>query len=118
MGVDKPEDNAAAEREDEAQAELPSLGPLYLTLAVVAMANTILASALPDVAGDLSGARDYTAIVTAYILPKALATPVGGRLVDAWRPRRVVAGFSWFYIITTGLCGPVSYTHLTLPTKA
>ena len=106
------ESTAAAETPpdtlEQVQAELPPLGPLYLSLAVVAMANTILASALPAVSSDLAGARDYTAIVTAYLLPKALATPVGGRLVDAWRPKRVVAGFSWLYILTTGLCGLVT----------
>lgn len=93
--------------ESNQDTAIPDLKPLYLTLAVVAMANTILASALPTVSADLSGARDYTAIVTAYVLPKALATPVGGRLVDAWRPKRVVAGFGWLYLLATALCGMV-----------
>ncbi len=86
---------------------LPNLAPFYLTLAVVSMANTILATALPQVSADLSGARDYAAVVTAYLLPKALATPVGGRLVDAFTPKRVVFGFFYLYLFATIGCGAV-----------
>lgn len=86
-------------------AKLPRLGPLYLTLGIVAMSNTILASALPTVSAELSSTGDYTAIVTAYLLPKALATPIGGRMVDAFRPKTVVLWFTVLYILTTLACG-------------
>lgn len=86
-------------------AKLPKLGPLYLTLGIVAMSNTILASALPTVSAELSSTGDYTAIVTAYLLPKALATPIGGRMVDAFRPKVVVLWFMLLYIATTLACG-------------
>lgn len=68
------------------------------------MASTILATALPSLSGELGGARDYTAVVTVYMLPKALATPVGGRLVDAFRPRRVVALTCLLYLLGTLGC--------------
>lgn len=67
------------------------------------MGNTILATALPSISNDLAGARNYTDAVTAYLLPKALATPVGGRLVDANPPVRVVfLGCLLFLIGTIG----------------
>jgi MFS family permease len=75
---------------------------------MVSMANTILATALPQVSAELSGVQDYAAVVTAYLLPKALATPLGGRLVDAYTPRRVVGGFFLLYLVTTIACGLVS----------
>lgn len=84
---------------------IPPLAPLYLMLGLVTMANTILAAALPTVSNELGGARDYTAAFTAYLLPKALMTPVGGRLVDGFPPRRVVALSTLMYLFGSLGCG-------------
>ena len=94
--------------EEGGAAELPNLGPLYLVLALCTMASTILATALPSLSGELGGARDYTAVVTVYMLPKALATPVGGRLVDSYRPRLVVALTCLLYLLGTLGCAMCS----------
>lgn len=79
----------------------PHLGPLYLGMAMVTMADTILTIAMPSIVAELGGARSYTALVTAYLLPQALATPVGGRLVDQYRPRLVVAITCVLYLAAT-----------------
>lgn len=68
------------------------------------MGNTILATALPSISADLAGARDYTDVVTAYLLPKALATPIGGRLVDAHPPTRVVTLALLLHLVGTIGC--------------
>jgi len=85
-------------------ARLPNLTPLYLVLGLTTMASTILATALPTLSGELGGGRDYTAVVTAFMLPKALATPIGGRLVDSFPPRLVVALTCLLYLLGTMGC--------------
>lgn len=97
-----------AECEPDKAVAIPPLGPFYLTLAITSMANTILATALPTVSAELSGAQEYAAVITAYLLPKALTTPVAGRLVDTFAPKKVVYGFFWLYLLTTLGCGLVT----------
>ena len=94
-------------------ARLPNLTPLYLVLGLTTMASTILATALPTLSGELGGARDYTAVVTAFMLPKALPTPIGGRLVDSFAPRRVVSLTCLLYLLGTLGCAMAnSMNHL------
>lgn len=106
---------APPSNESGSPARLPNLTPLYLVLGLTTMASTILATALPTLSGELGGARDYTAVVTAFMLPKALATPIGGRLVDSFPPRRVVALTCLIYLLGTLGCATAnSMNHLLL----
>ncbi|MFE5871497.1 MFS transporter [Streptomyces roseifaciens] len=56
------------------------LAGLLLALFLAALDQTVVATALPAIAGDLHGAGRATWIITAYLLGSAVAVPVHGRL--------------------------------------
>ncbi|MCQ8774147.1 MFS transporter [Streptomyces telluris] len=57
-----------------------ALAGLLLALFLAALDQTVVATALPAIAGDLHGAGRAAWIITAYLLGSAVAVPVHGRL--------------------------------------
>ncbi|GGX63628.1 MFS transporter [Streptomyces hiroshimensis] len=57
-----------------------ALAGLLLALFLAALDQTVVATALPTIAGDLHGAGRATWIITVYLLGSAVAVPVHGRL--------------------------------------
>jgi MFS family permease len=51
------------------------IGALLLGMLLAALDQTIVATALPTIAGDLHGLSDLSWIVTAYILASTASTP-------------------------------------------
>ncbi|MER5996946.1 MFS transporter [Nonomuraea angiospora] len=71
----------------------PTLVLAFLALAgvVFAMLQSLVAPALPVIAGELSvSTADISWLVTAYLLAAAIATPVAGRLGDMFGRHRVL----------------------------
>jgi len=62
-------------------------GGLLLTMFIAALDQTIMATALPTIAGDLGGLSQLTWVVTVYVLAAAATTPVWGKLSDQFGRR-------------------------------
>ena len=60
------------------------IGALLLGMLLAALDQTIVATALPTIAGDLHGLSDLSWIVTAYILASTASTPLWGKLGDQY----------------------------------
>jgi EmrB/QacA subfamily drug resistance transporter len=65
------------------------LGGLLTGLFLVAIGQTIVATALPTIAGELGGVELIAWIVTAYLLAATAATPLFGRMSDLYGRQRI-----------------------------
>ena len=54
------------------------IGALMLGMFLAALDQTVVATALPTIVGDLHGASHITWVVTAYLLTSTVSTPCGG----------------------------------------
>src|SRR4029453_3776011 len=66
---------------------------LALGVLLAALDQTIVATALPTVAGDLGGPRDLAWVVTAYLVAETVSMPLYGKLGDVFgrKPVLIVA---------------------------
>src|ERR1700728_4300090 len=60
------------------------IGALLLGMLLAALDQTIVATALPTIAGDLHGLDHLSWVVTAYILASTASTPLWGKLGDQY----------------------------------
>jgi EmrB/QacA subfamily drug resistance transporter len=60
------------------------IGALLLGMLLAALDQTIVATALPTIAGDLHGLSELSWVVTAYILASTATTPLWGKLGDLY----------------------------------
>jgi EmrB/QacA subfamily drug resistance transporter len=60
------------------------LGALMMGMALAALDQTIVATALPTIAGDLHGLNHLSWVVTAYLLATCISTPLWGKLGDLY----------------------------------
>jgi len=60
------------------------LGALMLGMFLAALDQTIVATALPTIAGDLHGLNHLSWVVTAYLLTATISTPLWGKLGDLY----------------------------------
>jgi EmrB/QacA subfamily drug resistance transporter len=66
------------------QRLLVIIGALLLGMLLAALDQTIVATALPTIAGDLHGLSHLSWVVTAYILASTASTPLWGKLGDQY----------------------------------
>jgi EmrB/QacA subfamily drug resistance transporter len=60
------------------------LGALMLGMFLASLDQTIVATALPTIAGDLHGLNHLSWVVTAYLLTSTISTPLWGKLGDLY----------------------------------
>ncbi|HZU81177.1 MAG TPA: MFS transporter, partial [Acidimicrobiales bacterium] len=60
------------------------LGALMLGTILASLDQTIVATALPTIAGDLHGLNHLSWVVTAYVLTTTISTPLWGKLGDMY----------------------------------
>src|ERR671938_1640614 len=78
---------------------------LVLAMLPAVLDQTILATALPTIAGDLGRLADVSWLVTAYVVAATAATPLWGRVGDRLGRKRVLqAALAWF-VAASALCG-------------
>ena len=65
------------------------LGGLSLGMLLAALDQTIVATALPTIVGDLGGLSHLSWVVTAYLLASTVSTPLYGKLGDLYGRKRV-----------------------------
>src|ERR1041385_8362870 len=70
---------------------------LMVTLLLAALDQTIVATALPKIVGDLGGLSQYSWVITAYLLATTVTVPLYGKLGDVYGRRALVIG--------SALCG-------------
>ena len=65
-----------------AKSIIPLFIGLMITMLLASLNNTVLASALPTIVGELHGVEHLTWVVTAYILASTITMPIYGKLSD------------------------------------
>lgn len=68
----------------------PVLIALMVTMALSAMDNTIVATAIPQVVRDLGGFSLFSWVFSAYLLTQTVTIPVYGKLADLWGRKPVL----------------------------
>ena len=68
------------------------IGALLLGMLLAALDQTIVATALPTIAGDLHGLSHLSWVVTAYLLASTVSTPLWGKLGDLYGRKIVLPG--------------------------
>lgn len=75
------------------------------TLFISALEGSIVATAMPAIAGELGGFDLFSWVFTSYMLAQAITIPTYGRLADLYgRKRMLFAGMSLF-LVGSVLCG-------------
>jgi EmrB/QacA subfamily drug resistance transporter len=88
------------------QPSLPLvLSGLMLVLFLAALDQTIVATALPTIVGDLGGLNHISWVVTAYLLAQTVVTPLYGKLGDMYGRKVVLQGALIVFLVGSALCG-------------
>ena len=78
---------------------------LMLVILMAALDSTIVATALPTIAGDLGGLNHIAWVTTAYLLAQTVVTPVYGKLGDLFGRRIVLQVGLVIFLAGSALCG-------------
>jgi EmrB/QacA subfamily drug resistance transporter len=81
------------------------LGGLMLVLFLAALDQTIVATALPTIVGDLGGLSHISWVVTAYLLAQTVVTPLYGKLGDQFGRKIVLQCALVIFLAGSALCG-------------
>jgi EmrB/QacA subfamily drug resistance transporter len=93
------------------RATLLAMSGVLLGMLLAALNQTIVATALPRIVGDLGGMEHYSWVFTAYMLAATVTTPIYGRLSDVYGRRPFfVAGILIFMAgaVFSGLAGTMT----------
>jgi EmrB/QacA subfamily drug resistance transporter len=100
---------AAAEADEISPAEhrriLIILGALMLGMLLAALDQTIVATALPTIAGDLHGLNHLSWVVTAYLLTSTISTPLWGKLGDLYGRKKLFQAAIVIFLVGSALSG-------------
>jgi EmrB/QacA subfamily drug resistance transporter len=88
-----------------ARPPISVLVALGLAVLLAALDQTIVATALPAVAGDLGGVRDLAWVVTSYLLATTVSTPLYGKLGDVVGRKPVLLGAIVLFELGSALAG-------------
>jgi EmrB/QacA subfamily drug resistance transporter len=80
-------------------------GALILVMLLAALDQTIVATALPTIVGDLGGLTHLSWVVTAYLLASTVTGPVYGKLGDLYGRKRVLQTAIVIFLSGSALCG-------------
>src|SRR5262249_50222181 len=78
---------------------------LMVAIFVSAMDASVVATAVPTIAGELGQFALYPWLISGYLLTRTTTVPLWGRLADIHgRRRELLAGIAWF-VLASLLCG-------------
>src|SRR5271154_5862073 len=80
-------------------------GGLLLVMFLAALDQTIVATALPTIVGDLGGLKHISWVVTAYLLAQTVVTPLYGKLGDMYGRKIILQGALVTFLAGSALCG-------------
>jgi EmrB/QacA subfamily drug resistance transporter len=78
---------------------------LLLVMFLAALDQTIVATALPTIVGDLGGLNHISWVVTAYLLAQTVVTPLYGKLGDQFGRKIVLQSALILFLLGSALCG-------------
>jgi EmrB/QacA subfamily drug resistance transporter len=78
---------------------------LVLVLLLASLDQTIVATALPTIVGEIGGLTHLSWIVTAYLLATTVVVPLYGKLGDVFGRRIVLQAAIVIFLIGSALCG-------------
>ncbi|HYA53514.1 MAG TPA: MFS transporter [Streptosporangiaceae bacterium] len=81
------------------------IGALLLGMLLAALDQTIVATALPTIAGDLHGLSHLSWVVTAYLLASTVSTPLWGKLGDLYGRKVFFEAAIVIFLIGSALSG-------------
>jgi EmrB/QacA subfamily drug resistance transporter len=78
---------------------------LMVTLLLAALDQTIVATALPRVVGELGGISQYSWVFTSYMLATTVTVPLYGKLGDVYGRRPLFLAAITIFLIGSAACG-------------
>ncbi len=78
---------------------------VMLGMFLAALDQTIVATALPTIVGDLGGANHLSWVVTAYMLASTATTPLWGKLGDMFGRKTIFQICILIFLLGSALCG-------------
>lgn len=78
---------------------------LMLGMLLASLDQTIVATALPTITGDLGGLNDLSWVITSYMLAAAVSTPLYGKLGDLFGRKRLFELAIVLFLAASALCG-------------
>jgi EmrB/QacA subfamily drug resistance transporter len=81
------------------------LSGLMLGMLLAALDQTIVATALPTIVGDLHGLNHLSWVVTAYLLTTTLSTPLYGKISDLYGRKKIFQIAIVIFLIGSALSG-------------
>src|SRR5215210_6862285 len=78
---------------------------LLLAMLLAALDQTIVATALPTIVGELGGLERLSWVITSYLLAQTVVTPLYGKLGDLYGRKGVLQGAVVLFRIVQGLGG-------------
>jgi EmrB/QacA subfamily drug resistance transporter len=77
---------------------------LMVTMALSAMDNTVVSTAIPQVVRDLGGFSLFSWVFSAYLLTQTVTIPVYGKLADLWGRKPVLIAGTVIFLAGSALC--------------
>lgn len=108
---DTPVPATAITSDDASTAEKPVahrgwiLAALMLTMTLAAMDITIVATAVPQIVGDLGGFNLFSWLFSIYLLAQTVTIPIYGKLADMYGRKPVLIGGTILFLAGSALCG-------------
>ncbi|MEY2461004.1 MAG: hypothetical protein QOG30_2834 [Acidimicrobiaceae bacterium] len=81
---------------------------LMLGMVLAALDQTIVATALPTIVGDLGGINHLSWVITAYLLATTISTPLCGKLGDLFGRKRLFQITIAIFLVGSMFCGIAS----------
>lgn len=95
-----------ARREPSAGPKLGAIfGGLMLAMVLASLDQTIVATALPTIVGELGGFSQLAWVVTAYLLTSTVSTPIYGKLGDLYGRKKIFLFAIVVFLVGSALCG-------------
>src|SRR3954464_1108826 len=83
----------------------PILLALMLSMGLAALDATIVATAVPQIVGDLGGFAHYPWLFSIYLLAQSVSVPIYGRLSDLFGRKPVLFFGIGVFLLGSALCG-------------
>ncbi len=84
---------------------IAAFSAIMLATLLAALDQTVVATALPQIATDLQGFQQLSWVVTAYLLASTVTVPLYGKLSDLYGRRRLFVVAITIFLVGSLLCG-------------
>ena len=91
---------------------------LMLGMVLAALDQTIVATALPTIVGDLGGINQLSWVITAYLLTTTISTPLCGKLGDIFGRKRLFQVAIVIFLVGSSMCGLATSMVMLIAARA